>query len=139
MSTIEVVRRTAIGAERWEPCTTSDGRTIGEAEWLRRRTDDGWSHTAMLWRCEPMTFDYEFPGDKSFVVITGAVSITLTESGETVELRKGRRCVIPKGHRVGTGRARTAGEVHRRIRLAPGVIALRRAGVTSVIRTGAHV
>ena len=97
MSTTEPVRRTAIGAERWEPCITSDGRTIGDAEWLRRRTDDGWSHTAMLWRCEPMSFDYEFPGDESFVIIAGTVNITLTESGKTVELRAGDVASFPKG------------------------------------------
>jgi len=44
------VRRSKVSAAAWEPCVTSDGRTIGDAEWLRRRTDPGWSHTAMLWR-----------------------------------------------------------------------------------------
>jgi uncharacterized cupin superfamily protein len=99
VSTIERVRRTSIGAARWETCVTSDGRTIGEAEWLRRRTDEGWSHTAMLWRCEPMSFDYEFHGDESFLIITGSVVITLTESGETVELRQGDVASFPKGTR----------------------------------------
>ena len=98
-STIERVRRSAIGAERWETCITSDGRAIGEAEWLRRRTEEGWSHTAMLWRCDPMSFDYDFPGDESFLVISGSVSITLTDSGETVELRQGDVASLPKGTR----------------------------------------
>ena len=51
------VRRSKVSAAAWEPCVTSDGRTIGDGEWLRRRTDPGSSHTAMLWRREPMTFD----------------------------------------------------------------------------------
>ncbi len=97
MSTMERVRRATLGAERWEACVTSDGRTIGEAEWLRRRTEKGWSHTTMLWRCEPMSFDYVFPGDESFLVISGAVTIELTESGETVELRQGDLASFPKG------------------------------------------
>jgi uncharacterized cupin superfamily protein len=44
-----------------------------------------------------MTFDYEFPGDESFVIISGAVTITLTGSGETVELRKGDVASFPGG------------------------------------------
>jgi hypothetical protein len=75
VSTVDLVRRSALGAERWEPCLTSDGRVIGEAEWLRRRSDDEWSHTAMLWRCDPMSFDYTFPGDESFLVVSGFVRI----------------------------------------------------------------
>ncbi len=71
MSTMERVRRATLGAERWEACVTSDGRTIGEAEWLRRRTDEG--------------------------CISGAVTIELTESGETVELRQGDLASFPKG------------------------------------------
>ncbi len=99
MSTIERVRRTTIGSEAWEPCITSDGRTIGEAEWLRRRTDDGWSHTAMLWRCDPMTFDYDFPGDESFLIVSGAVRIELTDDGETIDLHQGDVASFPKGTR----------------------------------------
>jgi len=97
MTIAEQVRRSRIGAERWQPCITSDGRTIGEAEWLRRRTEPGASHTAMLWRCEPMTFEYNFPGDESFVVISGAVRIELTDAGTSVELRTGDVASFPKG------------------------------------------
>jgi uncharacterized cupin superfamily protein len=64
---------------------------------LRRRTDGGWSHTAMFWRCDPMSFDYVFPGDEGFVVISGAVTIELTDSCETFELRKGDVASFPKG------------------------------------------
>jgi len=99
MNTINRVRRTSVGAEVWEPCVTTGGRTIGEAEWLRRRTDGGWSHTAMLWRCDPMSFDYEFPGDESFLVISGLVRIELKEGGETIELKKGDVASFPKGTR----------------------------------------
>jgi uncharacterized cupin superfamily protein len=95
----ELVRRTAVGAEKWEPCITSDGRIIGDAEWLRRRGDGGWSHTAMVWRCEPMQFDYEFPGDESFIIVAGAVRIELTETGEIFELRTGDIASFPKGMR----------------------------------------
>lgn len=97
MITSTLVRRTTVGAERWEPCVTSDGRTIGEAEWLRRRTEAGASHTAMLWRCGPMTFDYAFPGDESFIVLSGAVRIELKNSAAAIELRAGDVASFPKG------------------------------------------
>ncbi len=99
MKAIERVRRTRVGAEAWEPCVTSDGRTIGEAEWLRRRADGGWSHTAMLWRCDPMSFDYDFPGDESFLVLSGSVRIELKDGEETIELRAGDVASFPKGTR----------------------------------------
>jgi len=95
----EQVRRTKIGAERWQPCITSDGRTIGEAEWLRRRTEPTASHTAMLWRCDPMTFEYNFPGDESFIVLSGAVQIEFTDGSSKLELRAGDVASVPKGTR----------------------------------------
>jgi uncharacterized protein len=99
MSVVEHVRRSSFGAAAWEPCVTSDGRTIGEAEWLRRRVADNWSHTAMLWRCDPRVFDYEFPGDESFIIVSGAVRIQLTDRDETIELRAGDVASFAKGTR----------------------------------------
>jgi uncharacterized protein len=99
MNPIEHVRRTTVGAAAWEPCLTSDGRTIGEAEWLRRRTDGTWSHTAMLWRCDPMSFEYNFAGDESFLIISGLVRIELKDAGETIELRTGDVASFQKGTR----------------------------------------
>ena len=99
MKTLEQIRRTSIESAAWEPCITSDGRTIGEAEWLRRRADGGWSQTAMLWRCPPMSFEYNFPGDESFLVVTGLVRITLGDGGEAIELRAGDVASFPKGTR----------------------------------------
>jgi uncharacterized protein len=94
----EQVRRTSVGAAAWEPCITSDGRRIGEAEWLRRRGEGAWSHTAMLWRCEPMSFEYNFAGDESFLVISGVVRVALKD-GETIELRTGDVASFRKGTR----------------------------------------
>jgi uncharacterized cupin superfamily protein len=53
----------------------------------------------MLWRCDPMSFDYVFPGDESFLVLSGSVRIELLEGGETVELRKGDVASFPGGTR----------------------------------------
>ena len=99
MSSSASIRRSNVSAAAWQPCVTSDGRTIGDAEWLRRRTDPGSSHTAMLWRCEPMTFDYTFPGDESFLLVSGAVRIELTDSGETLKFEVGDVASFSKGTR----------------------------------------
>jgi uncharacterized cupin superfamily protein len=53
----------------------------------------------MLWRCDPMSFDYTFPGDESFIVISGSVKIGLTDTNEVVELRGGDVASFPKGTR----------------------------------------
>jgi uncharacterized cupin superfamily protein len=99
MEALGQVRRTNVLTAAWEPCVTSDGRTIGDAEWLRRRNEGGWSHMAMLWRCQPMSFDYTFAGDESFIVISGQVRITLKDSGEIIELRTGDVASFRKGTR----------------------------------------
>lgn len=88
------VRRAHVDASDWGSCVTSDGRTIGTAQWLRRRPD-GWSHTVLLWRCEPTSFEYVFPGDESFIVLSGCVRIDL-EDGESTELRAGDVASFPE-------------------------------------------
>ena len=97
MKATERIRRANVGPEGWEPCVTSDGRTIGMAKWLRRRALEEWAHTAMVWSCEPMTFDYVFPGDESFLIVSGRVRIRLEDGGETVELGEGDVASFPKG------------------------------------------
>jgi uncharacterized cupin superfamily protein len=46
-----------------------------------------------------MSFEYVFPGDESFLVVTGLVRIMLTDSGETIELREGDVGSFSKGTR----------------------------------------
>ena len=99
MQALDQVRRTNIRTAASEPCVTSDGRTIGDAEWLRRRNDGAWSHTAMLWRCQPMSFDYTFGGDESFILISGHVRITLKAGGQVIDLRTGDVASFSKGTR----------------------------------------
>ncbi len=97
MSGVETVRRTTVTTASWEPCITSDGRTIGEAHWIRRRGEG--RQRVMLWRCEPMTFDYEFPGDESFHVLEGEVQIALKDTDKTIVLRSGDVASFTKGTR----------------------------------------
>jgi uncharacterized cupin superfamily protein len=51
----------------------------------------------MLWRCDPMTFEYNFPGDESFIVMAGAVRIEFTDGSAQLELRAGDVASVPKG------------------------------------------
>jgi uncharacterized cupin superfamily protein len=118
MMAIGNIRRTTIGAAVWEPCVTSGGRTIGEAEWLRRRTDGGGSHTSMLWRCEPMSFDYNIVGDESFLVLTGRVWIELKDGNETIELQEAEHRVVPEGDALRVDDPRADREVYGRLQLA---------------------
>jgi uncharacterized cupin superfamily protein len=53
----------------------------------------------MLWRCDPMSFEYVFHGDESFLVVSGFVRIALAEGGETIELHAGDVASFPKGTR----------------------------------------
>src|SRR5258706_9116706 len=99
MTSIERIRRANTGPEAWEPCIPSDGRPLGMAKWLHRRAAGGWSHTAMLWRCEPMRFDYDFAGDESFVVLSGRVRIELDGGEEAIELGPGDVASFPKATR----------------------------------------
>ena len=61
----------------------------GEVRWLRTEGSAGNALAAGLWRSDPATYDYVFPGDETFHVIEGAVAIELPDRGETVELRAG--------------------------------------------------
>jgi uncharacterized cupin superfamily protein len=46
-----------------------------------------------------MSFDYTFPGDESFLLVSGAVRIKLEDTGETVNLEAGDVASFPKGTR----------------------------------------
>jgi uncharacterized cupin superfamily protein len=46
-----------------------------------------------------MTFEYNFPGDESFIVLAGAVRIEFTDGSPKLELRAGDVASVPKGTR----------------------------------------
>jgi len=46
-----------------------------------------------------MTFDYTFPGDESFLLVSGAVRIELKDGGDAVNLEAGDVASFPKGTR----------------------------------------
>lgn len=77
-----------VDAQEFEPFLVG-GVQAGEIRWLRTEGSAGNALAAGLWRSEPATYDYAFPGDETFHVLEGAVSIRLPDTDETVHLRAG--------------------------------------------------
>jgi uncharacterized cupin superfamily protein len=65
-----------------------EGKQAGEVHWLRDKPAAGNLLYAGVWRTGPLTLDYIFPGDETFQVLEGEVSIEL-EDGNVVKLKKG--------------------------------------------------
>jgi uncharacterized protein len=77
-----------------------DGEQVGEEHPLRREGSHGNEHEASLWRTDaPARYEYLFPGDESFYVLEGSVSIELVGTGERLELKAGDIASFPKGTR----------------------------------------
>jgi uncharacterized cupin superfamily protein len=77
-----------VDAAAYEPFMVGDEQA-GEVRWLRTEGSAGNALAAGLWRSEPATYDYVFPGDETFHVLQGAVTIELPDGGDPVELRAG--------------------------------------------------
>jgi uncharacterized cupin superfamily protein len=92
-STIPVAVST-VGTTRYEPFLF-EGRPFGEVHWLRTASGGAGVLYAGLWRHGPATFDYVFPGDETFHVLEGRVSIRVGE--ETVDLGPGDIASFAKG------------------------------------------
>jgi hypothetical protein len=73
-----------------------EGKQAGEVHWLRTESSAGTPLYAGLWRCDPMTFDYTFPGDETFHCLAGELRIRL-ESGEEVVVQEGDVASFDKG------------------------------------------
>ncbi len=80
--------RDRIEADGYEPFLVGDEQA-GEVRWLRTEGSAGNALAAALWRSEPATYEYVFPGDETFHVVRGAVTIELTDGGERLELNAG--------------------------------------------------
>lgn len=77
-----------VDAAEYEPFVV-DGTQAGEIRWLRSEGSAGNALAAGLWRSAPATYDYVFPGDETFHVLSGSVSIELPDREETIELHAG--------------------------------------------------
>ena len=86
--------KTTIEAGNYEPFMIGD-KQAGEVHWLGTSNSDGQATFSGLWRCEPMTFDYEFPGDEYIHVLDG--SLEVKTDAETYNLNKGDIVLFHKG------------------------------------------
>lgn len=75
-------------------------RQLGEVHWLRQENSSGQPVLAGFWRCGPMTFEYEFPGDEMFCVVQGSVVIRIEGSGDSLRLSQGDIATFDKGTRT---------------------------------------
>tara|TARA_Y100000816_G_scaffold66415_1_gene44130 strand:+ start:2769 stop:2981 length:213 start_codon:yes stop_codon:yes gene_type:complete len=60
--------KTTSGVSEYEPFMIGD-KQVGEVHWLGTTNSSGEVTYSGLWRCEPMTFDYEFPGDEDITYL----------------------------------------------------------------------
>ena len=89
--------RSTISAEDYEPFFVGD-QQAGEVHWLTQTNSSGQPSFSGLWRCEPMTFEYEFPGDEIFQVLQGDLKVEIS-GGDTVTLTQGDIVSFNKGQK----------------------------------------
>jgi uncharacterized protein len=87
-----------VDATEFEPFMVGD-EPIGTVHWLRQTGAGGDAILAGLWHVPPVTFDFVFPGDETFHVLEGSLSIAVHD-GEVLELSAGSIASIAKGTSV---------------------------------------
>lgn len=83
-----------VTTQQYEPFISA-GQPFGEVHWLRTKSGGEGQLFAGLWKHDCATFEYVFPGDETFQVLEGKVSIAV--DGETVELGPGDIVSFAKG------------------------------------------
>ena len=94
MSNASGFLKTTVTAENYEPFMIGD-KQAGEVHWLSVTNSSDQPTYSGLWKCDPMTFDYEFPGDEYIHVLEGSLLVE-TES-ESYELNQGDEVLFNKG------------------------------------------
>ena len=94
MSNASGFLKTTVTAENYEPFMIGD-KQAGEVHWLSVTNSSDQPTYSGLWKCDPMTFDYEFPGDEYIHVLEGSLLVE-TES-ESYELNQGDVVLFNKG------------------------------------------
>ena len=72
------------------------GTQVGENHQIEPRGYGESRLDVALWRSGPGTYDYLFEGDEAFHVVEGTATVTLTGSGETIELQTRTPRAAPK-------------------------------------------
>lgn len=95
MSDTPVYNKSALSTDNYEAFMVGD-KQAGEVHWLTTENSQGEATYSGLWRCQPMTFDYQFPGDEIFHIIEGSLLIEL-EDGTNVNVKEGDIISFNKG------------------------------------------
>lgn len=90
--------KSSVNTDAYEPFMVGD-KQAGEVHWLSQTNAQGVITYSGLWKCDPMTFEYEFPGDEIIHVLEGDLlieidgqdDITLT-TGDIASFDKGVKC-----------------------------------------------
>jgi len=95
MTSVSTIPVSNVSAEQYEPFL-HDGEAFGEVHWLRTESGGDGMLYAGLWKHPPADFPYLFPGDETFQVLDGEVTID-AEGGDSVTLRPGDIASFAKG------------------------------------------
>jgi len=94
MSDSKIFLKTIVSTEEYEPFMLGD-KQAGEVHWLSVTNSSDQPTYSGLWRCEPMVFDYEFPGDEYIYALEG--SLLVEAENEKYEINKGDIVLFKKG------------------------------------------
>jgi len=95
MASVKSIPVSNIGTQDFEPYE-QEGFNFGDVHWLRIGSGGDGVLYAGLWKHGPADFLYVFPGDETFHVLEGEVTIDV-EGGESVALRPGDIASYSKG------------------------------------------
>ncbi len=95
MSTVKTIPVSNINSETYEDFMY-EGQPFGKVHWLRTESGGEGVLFAGLWKHDPATLPYVFPGDETFEVLEGEVHIEV-EGGDSVDLKPGDIASFAKG------------------------------------------
>ena len=87
--------KSTITTDDYEPFMVGD-KQAGEVHWLTTTNSNGEATYSGLWRCEPMTFEYEFPGDEMFQILQGNLLVEVAGE-DSINLKAGDIFSFDKG------------------------------------------
>jgi len=87
--------KSTITATDYEPFMNGDEQA-GEVHWLGTENSSGQATYTGLWKCDPFTFEYTFPGDEFIQVLEGKLLIEFADGG-SVTLVAGDIASFDKG------------------------------------------
>lgn len=87
-----------IDADGYDPDIV-DGAVVGEFHQLEPSGSTAAALDACVWRSDPATYDYLFEKDEAFLVVEGAATVVLSDTGEKVNLSAGDIAYFSAGTR----------------------------------------